>query len=368
MSNRSSRLLWLAGGGLAGFATAVAWGHSGALTQPVATAAAGAGALAAGVLAYVNGQRSREQAERHHREEVDRERERHAADTRQARESALRDRYVTVASQLADPSPAIRQAGVYAAVALADDWHAFGENQERQVCVDLLRSYLKVRPEQKGVPDASHLPPTMSTGEMEVRATIVRVVAERRQLRGEELKSWADVHTELGHAELAGLSLGPTLTAMRMPHANLNYAGMADADLRGANLSSARLCRATLVGADLCKANLDRADLTAALLRGADLVAASMAVAVVDEAIVTQADLREANLFASSLKHADLREADLSDTNLNFTNLTGADLRGANLWGANLSGANLEEAQLRNAILTEVKFDDNTRWPDGFTP
>ncbi|WP_280376547.1 hypothetical protein [Nocardia wallacei] len=58
---------------------------------------------------------------------MNRERERHRDDSHRVQESALRDRYAAIAAQLAHDSAAIRQAGVYALTALADDWHVFGE-------------------------------------------------------------------------------------------------------------------------------------------------------------------------------------------------------------------------------------------------
>ena len=68
--------------------------------------------------------------------------------------------------------------------------------------------------------------------------------------------------------------------------------------------------------------------------------------------------VREALIPAWSMKGADLCKANLSwadlrGANLSYANLIGADLRGANLYGANLHGA---------------KWDEYTRWPEGFTP
>lgn len=57
--------------------------------------------------------------------------------------SGLRDRYTTCAEQLAHDSVAIRLAGVYALASLADDWHKYGNGNERQVCIDLLCAYLR---------------------------------------------------------------------------------------------------------------------------------------------------------------------------------------------------------------------------------
>ena len=64
----------------------------------------------------------------------------------------------------------------------------------------------------------------------------------------------------------------------------------------------------------------------------------------------------EDGLRGANLRGADLFRADLYD----------ADLSGANLRGANLSGANLRSANLAGANLTNIKYDENTVWPQGF--
>jgi pentapeptide repeat protein len=65
------------------------------------------------------------------------------------------------------------------------------------------------------------------------------------------------------------------------------------------------------------------------------------------------ARLGDCSLVGADLGHCDLRGADLSDANLT----------GAMLWGADLTGANLT-----NATFVDVKFDANTKWPEGFDP
>ncbi len=56
------------------------------------------------------------------------------------------------------------------------------------------------------------------------------------------------------------------------------------------------------------------------------------------------------------------------DRNLRNANLAGARLRGANLIGADLFSATLTGATLTGATLTNVRCDDTTHWPSGFTP
>ena len=46
----------------------------------------------------------------------------------------------------------------------------------------------------------------------------------------------------------------------------------------------------------------------------------------------------------------------------------GVDLRYVDLEGANLTGADLTGAYLRNADLSNIKYDKDTVWPEGFKP
>ena len=78
-------------------------------------------------------------------------------------------------------------------------------------------------------------------------------------------------------------------------------------------------------------------------LRGADLSGARL-----DRILGEDGDFREAKLIGASLVEADLRNADF----------TMADLRGADLFGCDLTGARL----------LKTTWDDDTRWPEGFTP
>lgn len=69
-------------------------------------------------------------------------------------------------------------------------------------------------------------------------------------------------------------------------------------------------------------------------------------------------DLSRKDLTMANLSEADLRQADLTMSFLGMTNLSRADLRGADLRGAKLLQTNL----------AGVKYDDKTKWPEGFNP
>ncbi|MGN2642509.1 pentapeptide repeat-containing protein [Nocardia takedensis] len=381
------------GGAVGGFGAAVLSGVPVSFGQPLATLLGGTGVLAAGVLAYLTGQRSREQAEAHHK-----------ADSRHERELALRDRYTAVAAQIADrESAAIRQAGIYALTALADDWHAFGEDDERQVCINLLQWYLRVPFPVADDPDKPDL------SEREIRQTIVSILTQRRHRPSEDPKSWASTTISLSQVSLPGCTLnllhfpgnrwfradmsdadltGANLSGANLSGTNLRGANLSDADLsradlrgadlsratlRGADLSGAHLTGANLTGADLQDVHLSGTNLTGAHLSGAHLTGANLINANLSDANLNGAHLTGAHLFGADLSRANLFDADLSRAHLIGADLSGAHLTGANLTDANLNGANLNGANLSDANLTDAKVDgvihaESTLWPTGFTP
>jgi len=400
------------GAGVAGFGVAALSGVHTSFSQPLATVLAGAGALGAGALAYLNGQRTRDLDETHHRAEMARERERHRDDSHRARESALRDRYAAVAAQIAHDSAAIRQAGVYALTALADDWHAFGEDDERQVCINLLQWYLRVPFPVANDLDKPHL------SEREIRQTILGILIQRWRRPVDDLKSWASTVITLDKVSLptcgfsnfdfTGLSLsgvnlvGADLTGANLGGVDLTGANLGFVDLRGTNLSGANLVGADLTGANLGGmdlrgtnlsganlggtnlkgANLGGMDLRGTNLIGADLVDTDPASPAPISANLRGADLSNANLAGENLGGVDLysaglRNADLRNADLGGANLGGADLRGAKLSGAylradlsaaDLSGADLSGASLSGASLSGARYSKSTLWPTGFTP
>jgi hypothetical protein len=84
-------------------------------------------------------------------------------DLSQSRTRLLTERFGRAAEQLGSEQPAVRLAGVYAMAALADEWE-----EQRQQCVEVLCAYLR-------------LPVRQEEGEVEVRSTVVAVVAEHLQ-------------------------------------------------------------------------------------------------------------------------------------------------------------------------------------------
>jgi len=102
------------------------------LTQPCATVLASLAVLLSGFLVYLTGIWTRRQTKTHFKTSHDLEVTR-----------GLRDRFTTIAGQLADPASAVRTAGVYAMEALANDWLVRGNKSEAQACINVLCSYIR---------------------------------------------------------------------------------------------------------------------------------------------------------------------------------------------------------------------------------
>lgn len=158
------------------------------------------------------------------------------------------------------------------------------------------------------------------------------------------------------------------LRGANLHKADLRGADLSKADLKGVNLSKADLRQTNLQGANLRLANLSRARLNRAKLGNADLRQADLHGAILNRAELNGADLCLADLSWARPVEARLGGADLRQVKLNGANLRGADLRKADLHGANLSQAKLSGADLRGANLNDIRWNDQTIWPDGFVP
>lgn len=97
------------------------------LSQPWATLLAGLFVLGSAGRAFFASWRNHRQADRHFGV------------------SNRRDRFTTIAGQLADQSPAVRIAGVYAMEALADEWLETKDGRrEARACLSVLCSYRRL--------------------------------------------------------------------------------------------------------------------------------------------------------------------------------------------------------------------------------
>jgi hypothetical protein len=253
---------------------------------------------------------------------------------------ALRERYAAIAGQIAHDSAAVRQAGVYALTALADDWHEFGEDEERQVCINLLQWYLRV-PFPQGEGSAG---PDLA--EREIRQTIVALIAERRSRPADNLTSWADAQTSLAGSLLSNCTIKGDLTGM----------DISGADLSGADLTGARLVCANLDHANLYNANISDSDLRCVSLQGADMRKADLTRSILIRANLSGKSLSGIKLAGADLFCADIDYCDADKANFNFANMSGVSLDHAELSGSTFRGANLIGACFVNCGLEGSDF------------
>jgi uncharacterized protein YjbI with pentapeptide repeats len=83
-------------------------------------------------------------------------------------------------------------------------------------------------------------------------------------------------------------------------------------------------------------------------------------------------------MVRADLTSANLRNASFADTNMTRANLTSANLRRARFRDTNMTridltsddvrGADFTRADLRTAVLTDVCFDDTTKWGSNTQP
>jgi hypothetical protein len=131
------------------------------------------------------------------------DRQRHQLDEerrRDDRERELRARFAAIAEQLDSKLFAVRHAGAYALASLADDWHHFGNDSEREVCVNLLCAQLRTpRPD-------TIVEPLLSASDTEVRRTMVALLRSHLPLDPNSAEdTWTACPIDLAGADLSDL-------------------------------------------------------------------------------------------------------------------------------------------------------------------
>ncbi len=151
------------------------------------------------------------------------------------------------------------------------------------------------------------------------------------------------------------LNSGLEIKDAKFPHGFKDFKGLS---LENIKLEKASLFEADLSETKLNKANLSEADLTEAKLHTTWLV----------ETKLIRANLSRANLYQAILIGADLSGADLTEADLTMANLSKSFLFNNYIKAANLSGADLTKANLTKANLTGAKYNEYTKFPEGFDP
>jgi uncharacterized protein YjbI with pentapeptide repeats len=149
------------------------------------------------------------------------------------------------------------------------------------------------------------------------------------------IKAWNDL-TDLDRAKAAHFR------EVDLAKANLTDANFRSLDFRKANLAGAKLAKAELTFGDFREANLS----------GASLQSAKASCTKFNDANLAGANLAKGRLSGASLKQACLTGADLTEVLADDADLCGADLTGAKIKGAVFEGA---------------KYDEATKWPEGFS-
>ncbi|ORW90324.1 hypothetical protein AWC28_18860 [Mycolicibacter terrae] len=297
------------------------------------------------------------------------------------RERELRDRFTTIAEQLGSSSHAVRHAGAYALAALADDWHMFDNDRERQVCIDLLCAQLRSPRQQIEISDGGMLKTGDSPQDLEVRKTIVALIRSHRPVTNtDDFNNWKSCKLDLSGADLSGFNLE-------------------DIDLSAANLETVNLTHALLVNTDLSDANMRRTTLTGAEFTGSKLPRVQLYYAHAEDAIGDKrqppvefgnCEMQNALIVGTSLPRAQFAESDLTGASFGSSKMVGANFRKATLRKATL-WIHLEDVTFRDADLRGTRFsggnrprsaqaefirvnfqgavhDETTKWPNGEVP
>ncbi|WPU08093.1 hypothetical protein [Pseudarthrobacter oxydans] len=147
----------------------------------------------------------------------------------------LRSRYVKTVEQLGSDHLAVRMAGIYSLAALADDWAVIGNDDERQVCIDLLGAYF--RSAQPGESDSAR---------RELRSATLDAVSTRLNGKTAEKRFWGRCNIALDITGAAPSFDGVVIErpgALRIRGAtSCNFASLKDVDVRGGFLGYAATC------------------------------------------------------------------------------------------------------------------------------
>ncbi|WP_396913201.1 pentapeptide repeat-containing protein [Mycolicibacterium sp.] len=342
-----------------------------AAAQPYATFLVGIGAIIAASLAFYNGERERRQRGVHESDKAKRETKRE-----------LTERQSQLVAELSNATPIIREAAAHGLVALAEDWLAFGDDNQHRVCVSMLATYLRTPMTDPG-PQCPDVP---------VRGTIIRLISELVERRGIK-HYWRELNlrsVDLQYVSLVGLKMeevwfdsanltGADLSGADFTRSNFGQATLSECDMTATNFTGAMLQLATAR-----HANLRRTNFTKGALFGANFGRSYIIRERTEddqkyyrsEDFISQAPLfNDAYLMGAMFADADLSGVTFQGARLEFADFTKARLYCANLAGAILKATNVESANLTGATLVDSKigpltliFNDDTRWPEGFEP
>lgn len=289
----------------------------------------------------------------------------------------LRSRFALAAEQLSSSSPVIRLAGVYAMVALADDWLQIEPPNlpERQVCVDVLRAYLRAGVDERPVVVNESGDVLGVEADTEVRQTIFRIIADRACLPDEDPSSWSHVDVGLARADLRLIDFSnSTFQGLQLESAMFTAAKFENAIFDRCDLTRADASQAVIAGAVFRNCNLNYAtfsgnqglgvvDFSGSTMNFVKIRGRFLSSTVFVSSNLENASLDGARLWNSNFRNANLSYVDMAKARLNRSDFTGADLSWANLEGASLVGCTFTGSRL-----DDIWYTDETEWPEGFLP
>lgn len=252
--------------------------------------------------------------------------------------AALHERYTTAVAQLADKeNPAIRLGGVHALAALGDDWAVQKVFSQRQVCVDLLCSYLRSVPRLNVQYEPS--------GEAFEWDWDRHFLAEDRDVRKAALE-W------LSRLATAAAPITDPDNQQRDSGEERTPGATVEIDLRGIVLEGMDLSHAKLSHLKMPKAWLESADLSDARMEHVDLTGAHLEYARLEQTVLNNATLAGARMNTKKATNAHFVDADLKGAHLEGAELVGSDLTRAKLLGAQVD----RYTSFISAILKDADF------------
>lgn len=290
----------------------------------------------------------------------------------------LRSRFAQAAEQLSSVQPVIRLAGVYAMVSLADDWLQTEPPNplERQVCVDVLRAYLRSGVDERATvidDDGKLLPLAADT---EVRQTIFRIIADRRHMPSRNRASWVAVDTGLARADLRLIDFGTSkfrdlnLEGAKFTKSKLYNSSFIDCNLVKVDFSYSTMQKLTFERCDLSHADFSNIGGIGASVdfSGSKLISARMAGVYLSGTNFSLANLGNANFRNSGFWNANFQQADLQYIDMEKCKVGRSNFKGANFSWANLEKADLSSCDLAGACLDDIWYTEETKWPEHFIP
>lgn len=183
-----------------------------------------------------------------------------------------------------------------------------------------------------------------------------RSVEERR--RATHLHEADLSFTDLSSADLQGLFFKGT---------NFNGSKLNQASLLSCNLHLATFKQATIANTNCNRIVSHKADFRECVMTKVRGSGAILSQARFDQSSLTEVDFRNSDLQKAYFGNAILTDCDFAKCDLRGADFSSATLS-ANFQSADLRGAIFKDCQLANCCFEQAKYNEKTRFPEGFVP